>query len=230
MKTLSYFAASSAQVARHPVEVVKLEWKGATGLAAARFLQVHDAYAAPVDGSVPLKCWPIYTDAPGFKLFDVGELVLTNGLYICISTTEATKTVASGADDFSTLTVELREAESSSGTTFVGDVTTVDEILQVWAEVAGPKRLFEIITTNGDVVDLYLQIHAKDTPTNESLVESLLVPAGETKRFSFGKDGREVSRKVSDAIERGCTLAYSTTSGTYTAFGGNVGAIQAEYK
>lgn len=230
MKTLSYFAASAAQVARHPVEVVKLEWKGATGLAAARFLQVHDAYAAPADTAVPLKVWPIDTDAQGFKLFDVGELVLTNGLYICISTTEATKTLASGADDFSTLIVELREAESPSGTTFAGDLTTSDEVLQVWAEAAGPKRLFEIITTNNGGADYYLQIHSSDTPSDESLVESILIPDGETVRLSFGKDGREVSRKVSDAIARGCTLAYSQTSGTYTAVGGNVGPIQAEYK
>ena len=230
MKSLSYFDALATQVAKHPVSVRKLEWKGATGLAAARFLQVHDAYTTPAEASVPLKSWPIYTDAPGFKLFDVGELVLADGLYICVSTTEATKTLAAGADKYSALAVELQEAETPSGTTFAGDLSTGDEVLQVWSEATGPKRLLEIITRNTSGSARYLQIHADDTPATAVLVESFLIPAGTTKRLTFGKDGREVSKQVAQSIKNGCTLAYSTTAGTYTAVGSNVGWIQAEYK
>lgn len=230
MKTLSYFSASAAQVAQHGVDVIKLEWMGASGLAAARFIQVHDAYAAPEDGAVPKKVWPIYTSAAGYKVFDVGELVLENGLYICISTTEATKTLASGADDFSTLMVELREAESPAGTSYAGDLTTADEVLQVWADAAGPKRLFEIITTNSYGGVGYLQIHAANTPSDESLVEEFEIADGETKRLTFGKSGREVSKKVSNAIANGCTLAYSSTAGSYTDIGAPGATIRAEYK
>lgn len=228
MKTLSYFAASAAQVARHPVGVIKLEWKGATGLAAARFLQVHDAYAAPAEGAVPLKSWPIYTDAAGYKLFDVGELELVNGCYICISTTEATKTLASGSDDFSTLMVELSEAETPSGTTFAGDLTTGVESLEVWAESAGPKRLHEIIATNSLGSDAWVQIHAMDTPENASLLLSLPVANGATERFTFGKDGRDVRKLVDGDLKEGCTLIWSQEQNTLDAVTG--GTLQAEYK
>lgn len=230
MKTLSYFAASAAQVAKHPVSVMKLEWKGATGLAAARFLQVHDSYTAAAEGAAPLKCWPIYTDAPGFKLFDVGELNLLNGCYICISTTEATKTLASGADDFSTLTVELDRAEEPNGTSFAGDLTTDDEILQVWSEATGAKRLFEIIVTNPDVTNWQLQIHAADAPSDASLVQNFNIPASTTRRLTFGPLGRDIKKIVSGAVKLGCTLAWSSTSANYSAIGGVLGPIQAEYK
>lgn len=231
MKSLSYFAAAAQQVAKHPVTVLKLEWKGGSAVAAGRYLQVHDAYATPANGAVPLKSYPIYADGEGFKSFAAGELQLSNGLYVCISSTEATKTLA--ADVFSMLSVELLAAEQPSGTSFAGDLTTDDEILQVWSEAAGasaPKRLYEIIATNNGGATYYLQIHAADTPSDEALIASFAFEDIETKRLSFGKAGRDIRRIVSEALKQGCTLAWSTEPDSYAAIGGNVGPIQAEYK
>ncbi|TSA41086.1 MAG: hypothetical protein D4R57_01020, partial [Verrucomicrobiales bacterium] len=229
MNPLKYFNASSQQVAKHPVAVKKLEWRGGDSLAAARFIQVHDAYTTPAEGSVPLKSWAVYTGAAGYKLFDVGELELTNGLYVCVSTTEATKTLASGSDKFASLLVETLEAEAPSGTSFAGDLSTADEILPVWTDAAGPKRLFEIITTNNSFGVGYLQIHAANAGSlnTASIVEEFEIADGETKRLTFGKSGREASKVISNAVVNGCTLAYSATSGTYTAVGLNGATIQA---
>jgi len=231
MKTLSYFAASAAQVARHAVSVLKIEWQGASGLASDRFLQVHDAYAAPAEEAVPLRVWPIYTGAAGYKLFDVGELQLANGCYICISETEATKTLASGADDFSTLSVELAEAETPAGTTLAGDLTTDVFGLDVWADNAGPKRLYEIIATNNYGQAMHLQVHASTTPSTDTIVwASESVADGATIRVGFGKDGREINRIIAGALKQGCRVVWDEDHDLFGDLGDVAGTIQAEYK
>ena len=59
-----------------------------------QYIQVHDALEAPANGSVPLFVFPIGTGQVGSLDTPVR---LLNGLYICNSTTAATKTA--GADD-----------------------------------------------------------------------------------------------------------------------------------
>jgi hypothetical protein len=63
--------------------------------AATRFIQVHDSKTVPADGAVPLMSFKIAAGEQ-YVLSEV-PLPLSNGLYICLSTTQNTKTLA-GAD------------------------------------------------------------------------------------------------------------------------------------
>lgn len=60
---------------------------------AALFLQLFDAAALPADGAVPLVSVPV--SAASVQFYDVAKgLPLTTGLAFCLSSTQATKTVA----------------------------------------------------------------------------------------------------------------------------------------
>lgn len=237
MKPITSFNAASSQVATHPIHVLKLQWTGDASAAAGSFLQVHDLATTPADGAVPLESWQLNAGAPDYKEFKNGELDLANGLYICVSSTEATKTLS--ASKFSMLNTEFTDPEFPSGTTFVGDLTTARETLLVWSAAAGlttAKRLMAIrITSAGGFAaqPTYLQLHCADTPVTASIVAVIPIPTindTTVKNYAFGEFGRECSKIVSNAVARGCTIAMSQTPNTYTAWGANEFIIKAEYK
>jgi hypothetical protein len=63
---------------------------GYSDLAAGQYIQIHDAVAAPADGAVPLFTFWV----PGKSVFSLDVPVnVTNGIYLCNSTTFATKTI-----------------------------------------------------------------------------------------------------------------------------------------
>nr|WP_294577590.1 hypothetical protein [uncultured Rhodopila sp.] len=59
------------------------------------YLQAHDATAAPADGTAPKLCTPVFTsNSGGFGFVD--GAIFKAGIYLCFSSTAATKTVAAG--------------------------------------------------------------------------------------------------------------------------------------
>lgn len=68
---------------------------------ATRYIQLFDATSVPGDGSVPLIVFPLTAGQSTQPPIDFGVYgrVFSNGVVICNSTTEATKTIGS-ADSF----------------------------------------------------------------------------------------------------------------------------------
>jgi hypothetical protein len=233
MKPLSYFAVASQQVATHPVGVLKLEATLNASATAGLFLQLHDSSTVPADGAVPIKCWP--AAECGYKEFKMGEIQLTAGLYACLSTTAATKTLAvGGSDKLDILAVELTDPETPSGMTVVGDKTSPVTGLQVWADSAGPFCLLNVevgILLLG--ADSFLQIFATDSPAEGAVpLESLPIKSGEPYlpiKFNFGETGRNVFSIDANGNHDGCTLKVSSTGNILTTIASTV-TLRAEYR
>jgi hypothetical protein len=62
-----------------------------------QFLQVHDAASAPANGAVPAITFKIFGGANFYLTRELLPMKFSNGIYICNSTTVATKTL--GAAD-----------------------------------------------------------------------------------------------------------------------------------
>jgi hypothetical protein len=238
MKPVSVIGATALQVATHPVSVLRVRgnFNGNTNPA---WLHIFDATAAPADGTAPMvAAIPLYQTTGFYAAFEVGALQFTKGCYVCVSTTQATKTLSTDTMD---VTVELDEPEYPTGTTFVGDLTTPVTGLQVWTEAAGAtarKKLFSLEVDGTNLTGAqFIQIFAKDTVnTGDVPVISIPIAAGAVKtgssKLTFGADGSDIFSidSTSAATKRlGCTIKISSTAPGYTAANGTA-AIKAEYK
>lgn len=234
MKPLSYFAVESQQVATHPVKLLKLEATLNASATAGLFLQLHDSNTPPAEGALPVKTWP--AAECGFKEFELGELVFSAGLYVCLSTTGATKTLAVGASDkCDILNVELVDPEVPTGTSNAGTLGSGTQELQVWADGAGPKKLLRVEINNiGNGVN-YLMIFAKDSPANGDIpLDVITIPTGVNwtgkNALYFGQNGRDVFCKSSAGVnQNGCTLTLSSTP-NFKTLTAQAAPILAEYK
>ncbi len=236
MKALTYFAVAAQIAATHQVSVVKLEVTLNGSAAAGLFFQIHDSIVAAAEGAVPLKVWP--AAECGYKEFELGQLNVGLGLYVCLSTTSATKTLAAGGSDLcDILAIELSDPEIPTGTTFAGDLTSAVTGLQVWTEADGVTRKtlirLEVDGTNLTTATQFIQLFATDTVNvGDKPVMMWPIGVGAVKiganALWFGNSGREVFSK--DTVDRvGCTVKISSTAGTYTAATGTA-RIKAEYK
>ena len=237
MKSLAYFDIAGQQVATHAVQILKLECRGDDSMAAGTFWQVHDSASVPTNGAVPVKSWPAYTGAPDYKDFTGAELNLVNGCYVCISTTEATKTLGTGSNKFADLQVELTEAERPSGTSSAGDLTTGVAARAVWTDASGPKQLIRVQTVSVSMSGTrYLMLFAEDAPANgDKPIAQFKITSGAALDLKFGADGRDVKSIApnTSTIRDGCRLELSDTTDTLTKASGGSGdtiAIKAEYK
>jgi hypothetical protein len=238
MKVLTYFDVATQQVTTHPTNVLKVEgfFRGSTS---DQWLQLFDSATAPVADTVPLKSWPITQTTEFYKEFKNGELHLSKGLYLGVSTVEGSFTVSGDHVD---LSVELDKAEEPSGTTLVGDLTSNVLHLDVWTEAAGasaPKRLvsFEVDHLNASLdnyVMLFGRVFANITAGNKPLTEwkvihgvAYTIDSGAP--FYFGKDGRDVVQQIAGVNYSGCCILMSSTPTVYTA-ASDVIHIKAEYK
>lgn len=236
MEPNTYFDVAGQTVAKHPVDVVKLECRAHGSLAAGCFWQVHDFaptynVAVPAEGAVPKKSWPAYAGASDYKEFKSGELNLLNGLYLCMSTTEATKTLGTSNNKFAMLQAELAEDDplaAATGVDIAGDPTTYGTI---WADASGPKRLIRIHAANGDNNPVYLLLFAHQPTGGADIpVAALPLTNNETKDFRFGVAGRVMRSMTEGGVVRdGCYVQASTTAGYLTAYIGFGIAIYAEY-
>jgi hypothetical protein len=232
MKNVTAFNVLSKQVAAHACSLIKIdgEYRSAT----ACWIQLHDSAGTAAEGAEPVKSWPIAggTDAnpqPFFQTFVASPLEFVNGLYICVSTTDATKTIS--AADKMDLSVEIVRADNS--TTVVGDTTTGVTGLQVWSEATGtatPRRLVRVDVA-GPVAASWLMGFTVDSPAEGATPEFQvsLGSAGASKAVTFGDDGRVMKSGVTSALKQGCTLKISSTAGVLTTTVAT-GTIRAEYK
>ena len=235
MNPVNDYAASSKQVTTQAAFVTKIEWRGGASVAAGRFIQIHDSATVPAEAAVPKKSYPIDAATEGYKLFEEGEVRCDKGVYVCVSTTEATKTIASGNDIYAMLSVEMDRAEEPS-VTYVGDLTSNVQGLEVWADSAGPKRLVSLEVDGSGVGSVaYLMIFANDSPAEgetpifqRKLLASTAYTKANGKEFSFGKKGVYIKSYSSGTLRDGCTVKVSTTSGTLTTTASNY-QIKAAY-
>lgn len=240
MITKTYFDVFAATVAKHPVDVLRLEYRGNAALAAGSFWQVHDsaqAYGAlvPANGAVPVKAWPATVGGEGFKEFSAGELHLLNGLYVAMSTTEATLTLGTGTNKFAMLQIELVEPDAFAGS---GGGTATGPTAQVgWNESGGPKRLLRVKATNLEAGIRYLQLFAHDTiiagnvPLRTWTMQATGDSAGRDVldlRFGDGLWVKDKGLTAAAAIRQGCSLILSTTPTVYTACVGSGMSAMAE--
>ena len=233
MKPLPYFSINNWQITTHRAALLKLEATLNANANATLYLQIHDTIIAPAAGAVPLKSWP--AAECGFKEFELGELRVNAGLFIGLSSTSATYTAAAGANDkCDILNIELIDPETPTGTGTYGDLSNNRQSLQVWPDLAGPKKLLQVEVDNTGNGLKYLMLFAYDTPQNgDKPIDQFTIKAGEVKTgsaaLSFGSSGRSVFSKDSAGVEHdGCTLVMSDTTGTLTQSSANF-KIKAEY-
>ena len=96
--------AAGAQLAALPVTLYGLTVNNTN--AAAQYVQLHDSATTPADGAVPVMC--IKAPAADDQIIDLGiySMAFVNGLYVCNSSTAATKTIgAADCQFFARLTV-----------------------------------------------------------------------------------------------------------------------------
>jgi len=226
MKPLSYFAVASQQVATHPVKLLKLEATLNASATEGLFLQLHDSNATPANAAVPIKSWP--AAECGFKEFEMGELVFAAGMFLALSTTAGTYTQAGGGSDLvDILNVELINAEEPTGTTIVGDKTTLVNNLEVWADGAGPKKLIAATVTG--FPGRYLQLFAASPSANDIPLAVWELAETPFTELRFGSIGRDVFSVDASGERNGCYLVISTDATKYVA-APEANAIQAEYK
>jgi hypothetical protein len=200
------------------------------GSTANRWLQLFDAKALPANGTVPLRSWPLYMTAPFEQDFKTDHVSLLDGCVFAVSTTQATLTISADTMD---LYVNGTSPWDNTGASVVGDYTTtigVDGLLQIWADSAGPKTLLrlEVVDTAAGG-DMYVQIHAGDTPSADTLVAAFVMPENSSKDFFFGT-GLDIYRKKNDGtIYDGCTILISSSISAVTPYAGNTHAVKATY-
>lgn len=234
MKTLSYFDVASQQVTTHGTNVLKIEgyFKGTTD----SWLQVHDSATTPANAAVPLKQWFIGGETEFYKEFKNGELHITKGLYLAISTAEGTFTVSTETMD---LSVELDKVEEPSGTSIAGDLTTDTAHLDIWSEASGPKHLIRLeVDASGAGADNFLQLFAREyanlTPTDVpvaqwTIKDGVAYTVAGSAPFDFGINGISPIWQKSGVNYYGCCVILSSTSGVPTIVV-NPYKIKAEYK
>jgi hypothetical protein len=227
MNPLIYFSVASKQVAKNPISILKIEVTQAAGITDGLFFQVHDSIVVPAEGSFPVKSWPAAECA--FKDFKIGELNLTLGCYVCLSTTAATKTLAVGGSDLmSILQVEVSTSErpSSSATSIIGDLVTPVSTLQIWSQAVGlsaRQSLLSIeLSRSGGNAEAWMMVFASDTVSaGDKPVESFHIPLNKdfslNGGFYFGESGRLIESFDGTTRKYGCSIFMSSTPVIYTA-------------
>ena len=195
---------------------------------ANEWLHVFDAKTVPATGTVPKRSYPIYTTAPFDIMLADEPLDFANGMVVAISSTQATFTASANTMD---LFVTGESSIDDTGWTVAGDYTTADEVLQVWADADGPKKLvrLEVSDKASAIGPFFVQVHAADAPATDKIVASFECPASGSLDLFFG-GGLDVLRTTMAARYDGCTIALSATESTYTAAGANCDFIRATYK
>lgn len=219
-------AVASATVATSAGHFTRIQ--GYFNGAADRWLQLHDAKVLPANGAVPLRVWPLYATAPFDQNFQNDGVTFANGCVFAVSSTQATLTASADTMD---VYVNGEQAQDVSDVSIAGDYSTDDEVLQVWADSAGPKKLVRLEASDEgiDSGGVYVQIHAADTPATDKIVASFLLTNGGTIDKSFG-DGLVPFRKDGATRYDGCTIAVSLVQNAYDPAGFDINYIRATYK
>lgn len=191
MKDKTYFNVSGQVVSIGPNAALKIEGNYRT--ADSRFIQVHDTNVAAAEGAVPKKSWPISggttaDPVPFFQTFTSAALECVNGMYICISSTDGTKTIDSSAK--MDLFVELDHEDPYYGGSVLGDLTSAVTSLVLTASKR--VRRVEFLSSDVDAGELYIQLHTTLAPAQGALpAASWLLPQNTATAIvkTFGDSG-----------------------------------------
>lgn len=203
------------------------------------WLQLHDAVTTPGNGATPLRSLFLGNTVPNGFLWQyyLDELCyknLTNGLMICLSTTEATLTLATGGDVADMwVGLEQWELEQLRAQTVAGDLTTARKVLSVWNNASGPRRLVKIEAINAqNATTTRLQIYTVQVPQpgaipfwDQPIANS--ASAVTNAYWNFGTNGGVVPNNQTPTLTVACSIAASTTAGFLTAPAGNDVMIRA---
>lgn len=223
MKVYNFTNVAKAQAVLHSNTLFKLESQIKATATAGLFVQVHDfsntiasdgsaMITEPEEGAVPLKWWP--ANQAQYKEFkNGGELDLKNGLYVCLSSTGPTKTLAVGANDkFDSLSLELDHADDLA-VTFVFINTDQGE---VWAQNAGPKRLLSVKIRAYDTDDpTWLKIAASDFDGETPIILSVFLnDTLHIQTLNFGP-GLIPRVDVGGVVKKGCNIGFDLAGGPF---------------
>ena len=202
------------------------------GAGADHYIQLYDAKALPANGdNATIKKYEEIVGAGAKVFIELTDLKFDNGCVFAISSTSGNLTVATGTDTF-TGTLEGFTDINDTGWTVVGDYTTPDDSLQVWADSAGPKRLvrLEFTSTSDAGADRYAAVRARDS--SGATLRILLLPQLTSVQFFFG-DGFYPIEQAAGVEYDGCSVAvgtYSSSTGVFSVDGSPNYAIRATYK
>lgn len=203
------------------------------------FLQFFRQSTVPTDTSVPLLSLQVL-GVDGFIFNDkptgwdsqqlrssVGLTTNNNGLIVCLSTTEATLTLATGGVTMD-IAVEVDTGELPIlGQTSVGDTTTAVASLLVAADPSQNKIMsFNVTNNTGGVA--YLMLFGLVPSTGMTPVQQWKFTSGQNLKMPFGSGFFILDGDSNYAIHTGIYLYGSSTTQIFTASAANW-TMQANY-
>lgn len=219
-KAISNFAVTGCAVTAFPATLATLQ--GIYNGDADCYIQIHDAISAPIETAVPIWSNYIYHGVPFEFKFSPADLKVLKGIYVCYSSTAATKTLVTGVGNTGNIIGMVSEYEKDlpAGYSTAGDLTTGVNGLEVWVTGNGPKRLLRVGFINGDAATRYLMLFACTIGVAGSYpipISQWEVVNGGTLSLSFGVEGRWIKQTIAGTEWKGCLLYVSTTAGSLTA-------------
>jgi hypothetical protein len=208
------FGVANVQVSQLPIICKQIEgyFKGG----ANAYLQVFDSCTAPGMGAVPIWQMPLNATAQFQQTMQVDELVLSEGLFVGISSTDGTWTASA-----STMNVTVWTNDPVIATNIVGDKTTVynPNILQIWTQYDGAvaaKRLLGLILNEKVGITQYVYLSPLDNYTTAINVNPLMyylgvLPANGTFKRHFGAGIGVAYKDLNNISYYGLTVCVSTT-------------------
>jgi len=220
------YGVSDLQATSFPCNLVNLQ--GYFSGAADAWLQIHDT-TDPGNGAIPLKSYQLQSKMPFSWKFDPNILPLSQGLYVAVSTTEATLTLSTDKADF-LIDVE-KYAEPLNPAAAVHSSSS--DVEQVWAEAQGSQhRLYRVtVTGRTNSAASFLLVFADDSYATRPVVAIPIVylqtdPDITCAPIDFGVDGLNPSSVVTaqsssgpvigpPVRKTGCTIALSSSPTSY---------------
>lgn len=171
-------AATNTVASTEPCSLYSL--KGIWGGAAAAYLQIYDAKSLPANNSVPALSIAVAA-ASTFNIVFESPIKLAKGCVIGFSSTNATKTIVSGAGNTGNIFAVTDFAEPTALATESSD----DDALEI--SNSEPVIILKVSATGDAVVDTYMQIHEKSNPqAGDKPLWAAFLPSSVAKEWTFG--------------------------------------------
>lgn len=202
------------------------------GVAGTQYwLQIHNA--APAGGAAPLRSLQVlgsngftfdYSSGQGVCLENVAAWAISGGLYVALSSTDATYTAPGITAD---INVDIEEFELElAGQTNVASGATAGGLKTILATGANnTQALLSLAVTETGGVASFIQIFAKSPVLNDVPLEQFPLAANATVNLKFGSTGRAFYQQGNaGTLYKGIYIGISRTTGVFdTAGTANVG-------
>lgn len=239
---ISLITAGALQSRATPCGILKFELDPVAVDVSALYIQIIDSATAPATGTVPKKSWPAAQAL--YKEFKSGELELSKGCFIGLSTTEATYTNSATSGTY--VQLEFTQPTLPSGLSSTGDLTTGRKSLKPWNQSQGPQFLYfvEIDASGGDAEAIWLLIFTNNNPATPDKTCYPAIPLGINQvhtiangnPLTFGTAGfspagyTSLNNDFTTPPTTGCSLMLSTTPTFLTPPANATVTIKAWYK